>query len=256
MKNATPKKKEPPQTTKKVLKVLEDFMYSPFFVNKIIEMRQKHRIPKDGFEITEDEYIILSEEECFLFLPTQLLTKDKKINNNLAQKIRQEIQENILKGHIEPITIFTPSIIAYYLFFNTISFNWNEKITEFYNRYGLQEVVDFEWFEESTGTPKDLFNEKPVGILLHPEITKNDLISFIDKHFESEIKPLLKQHIKTSLYKNKKVKNNPKTSKIKEIISKSQGKSLREISKELGKHKIHIDKQHIVKVKKEIDKKY
>ena len=256
MKNATPKKNTLSQSTKKVLKVLEDFMYSPFFVNKIIEMRQKYRIPENGFEITEDEYIILSEEEHFLFLPTQLLTKDKKMDNDLAQKIRREIQENILKEHIEPLTIFTPSIIAYYLFFNTISFDWNEKITNLYNRYGLQEVVDFEWFEEATGTPKDLFKEKPVGILLHPEITKNDLISFIKKHFESEIKPLLKQHIKTSLYKNKKVKNNPRTSKIKEVVSKSQGKSLSEISKELVKHKIHIDKQHIVKVKKEIDKKY
>lgn len=256
MNNATPKNNTVSQSTKKVLKVLEDFMYSKFFVNEIKSLREQYGIPKNGFPETGDEKMKFSKNPL-LFIPEEMKTSDTLKNNEMSRSITKAININIICEHIYPKNTYTASVIKYYLFFNQISFDWNNDVIDTYDKFGLQEVIDFNyWEKEGIENKMNTFTEKPVGILLNPEITKNDLLDFIKKNFEAEIKPLLQYYQKKSLYKNVKVKNNPVTNKIKEVISKSSDKTTAEISKELAKEKIVIDKQHIVKTRRELGKKY
>lgn len=259
MNNATPKKNTVSQSTKKVLKVLEDFMYSPLFITEILKLRKKYNIPEKGFShgYSYDENISLTEEP-FLFLPAEI-KKDSKISKkNLAKNIRSDIND-LLKDTIEPVTVFTASVIAYYLFFNEISFDFNEKIINFYNKYGLQEVIDFDWAEEAQGSPKELFKEKPVAILLHPETTQRDLLDFIKKNFNKDIKPLLEGHKTKGLYKNIKLKEKDKLKKVKKLIAQNPNSTANQIHKKRNiddNDEYKLDIQNIHRIKNNTNKKF
>ena len=254
MKNATPKIK-PVQSVLKIKKVLEDFMFSETFTEKIKILREQYSIPLNGFPL-EEKTLEEFRAETLLFLPKQLRGKNEKENNKIARAILKDIDRSIAI-HISPKNIYTLFVFKFYLFFNEINFSFNENINKFNNLYGLQEVIDFKYWQEGGIEQKsNTLTEKPIGILLHPETTQRDLLDYIKKNFSKEIEPLLKQYQQTSLYKNIKTKNSPRKKIIEEIVSKSKGKTLKEIVKKLAEKSVYIDNSNISNRKKDLKKKY
>ena len=247
--------KKLPQSVKKTLKIIEDFIYSDFFMSEIKNMRFKYNIPEIGLSATEKDRIAFLHKPI-IFLPDKICSKDSHENIKTSMEINRYVSLKILND-IYPRNMYLSFLVKYFLFFNELDKGLIENMINDFNNRGIIRVENLVyWKQENIDVFFNGIEENPVAILLNPETTKRDLLDFINKNFKNHIYPMLSLFKRDGLYSGVKTKNSNRSIRIKKIILENVSSSVSEISKKLVEQNIFLDKQNILKEKNKLKNKF
>jgi len=225
------------QPQQKLLRYLDDYLESNKFQLKIKILREKFGIPQNGFPISQERELSLSQNNNFInriYLPEKL--KEIPLRNiNLA------IKEAIKDFSLENNGVFP--FFRLYLFYNKkFDFPFVEKLPHDETNLCGIERVKFDLNEYSSAIPpeyaikilKQKYDKYPVSIKIHPSASSKDLIIFIKKNW-LYIKSLLEEYEDKKSKVGKSRKRNPQIKERNQFIYENRYLSYKEISKKVRK---------------------
>jgi len=231
---------EPYIESKGAQKMWNYFLYitkKDYFVNTIRELKQKYKIPLNGFKKEDDSYSIPLSESVFKYKYHKELRQDLIDKICIKYGLHQANYADVLLDFI------------YY----------NDGLHPLYemNTCGLFRISDV--IEEKKESFSDYFQQSddisyPIAIRISPYASKRDLIDFIKNKVIWKLILFLQKKYKNKNIKIGKIKSrNKQIQERNEFIYNNRNKPLKEISKLLsekgGNNKIYdIEIGHIAKI--------
>ncbi len=200
------------QGYRKLLNSFEDFTKKEEFQEFILGLREKYKIPPNGF---------LIKGSTWTTPPKEWISEIWSVEHREVQTVIKEFCEN------QQI----PSkdwkfVIEQYLFFNKIFLSQEP------NSHNLCYVTDISTKKDSLGQDltKDLILAYPVGLLISPYASKRDILDYIEHIFTTEIKPLQEKYENEDSFIGKSRQKMTLTKKRANLVWENQDKPLKEIA--------------------------
>lgn len=235
------------QGLQKVLNYLDYFIDSDFFQNEIKALREKYKIPPDGF--IKCDYDKISEHDIFYVPPEWCFVKNKQCIKKLNIDIKKIAKKLPLKNH------YLHLIIKVYLFHNFVIKNKES----FLSSENLCKVInERERFFEYYGADPEFYlecikNENltyPISIRLSPYASQRDILDFIKNNFfliKSSQDKYIKQKSKFSRIKTKDYRKQERNRFIYEHRNLPRKKIMKLVADKFGYDDV-IDYGHIGKI--------
>lgn len=220
-----------PNSSLKILDYISLFLHKPDTRKFISEIRNKYQIPEGGFLIDEEEREY-NNTHPFVRFPRKSIYFE---NGKKFIEMMLEVSDYTTSR----ITIEHKSILQYiliFILFNIEDLSFNKEVNSGFVLESSIKIVDLtkEINEKSTLLP-ELFEDRQIALLLHPDISGRDLRDFINKNWKVIEFYLQKYRKSESILKNKRVRKtdaklrdniileNPELSdkKLKSLLSKN-----------------------------------
>jgi hypothetical protein len=218
------------QSQQKLVNYLDEFIDSDYFQEIIIKLRKELGIPKNGLK----EKIDYKNLYNYAFFIPKALKPNNSNKTNILKSINVGLKDARKKFPLKDMSISI--FFQLYLFYNKKFYNTPKIIP---NEVDLCQVVDMLEFAEEYSYPileengvqflKNYFNDNPVILKIHPNMTQRDLVGYIKDHW-----PIINAY--QDRYKNTKLKlgkirtKNPSIKTRNDYIYKNRNKTRSEIS--------------------------
>lgn len=218
------------QSQQKLINYLDEFVDSDYFQGVILKLRKELGIPKNGLkEKIEDRSLY----NYAFFIPKKLKTNNTS-KVNILKSINIGLKDIRKKFPLKDASISI--LFNLYLFYNKKFYNKPSIIPQ---EIDLCQIVDMLEFTEEYSYPlleedgvkflKNYFNDNPIVLKIHPNMTQRDLVGYIQDHWA-----IISAY--QDRYKNKKLKlgkirtKNPNIKTRNDYIYKNRNKTRAEIS--------------------------
>lgn len=235
--------KTSPKVTQQEQKVVEhilNFMETEYFLDNIQLLRKKYNVPENGYETRGAD----TNLTIFNYTP-----KEFNGDEGLSLSITRDLN-SLFKEKLEISSLYSSLLFKYFFFYNKIDLNVLEKYRDGASLIKIRDLkvdIDDGLIEECS----DVFDSRPIAITLHPETTKRDLLDFVEQRWAEIEARLIGYKNSESNLKNIRIKK-PKARLRDQIIYENKDKSIKDISRELGKAKIPLDYGNIANYKKKV----
>jgi len=219
-----------------IIATCEKHAQKDIFQEKVLALRYISRIPKNGFNSTEEE---------------------TKWKSRTWKKVRDEFSKGIkeLSQMCEIPLIRFEEIIMNYIFHG--KFEMDESIeTALVN---IRDIPFNNYLLENSPTQKEISKSEdaffPIALMIHPRATSNDLKRFINNYYKSHIQPLQKKYEKENALLNRLKPRQELQIQIEKYVRKHISKSNKLLAEEVSKEfKKAMSPNEISKIKARLKK--